>query len=54
MAIQHINKEYEDREVDMRTLKGRRPRRKISKVRAPVIEKRVDDFGFSLVEAGRP
>ena len=53
MAIQYIKRECEDGEVDIRALKGGSRRRKISKVRARLIEKLVDDFGFSLAEAGR-
>jgi predicted transcriptional regulator len=34
-------------------LKAGSRRRKISKVRARLIEKLVDEFGFSLVETGR-
>ena len=53
MAIQYIKRECEDGEVDIRALKGGSRRRKISKLRVRLIEELVDDFGFSLAEAGR-
>ena len=53
MAIQYIKRECEDGEVDIRALKAGSRRRKISKIRTRLIEKLVDDFGFSLAESGR-
>ncbi|MCP4668325.1 MAG: hypothetical protein GY849_18430 [Deltaproteobacteria bacterium] len=53
ITIQDSKRECEDGEIDMRALKGGSRRGKISKVRAYLIEKLVDDFGFSLAEAGR-
>ena len=53
IAIQYIKRECEDREVDIKALKAGSRRRKISKVRTRLIEKLVDEFGFSLAEAGR-
>jgi len=53
IAIDHIMKECKDAGVDIKVLKAGSRRRKISELRARLIEKLVDEFGFSLAEAGR-
>ena len=53
IIFRFVKRECEDREVDIKALKARSRRRKISKVRTRLIEKLVDKFGFSLAEAGR-
>jgi REP element-mobilizing transposase RayT len=53
IAIQYIKRECEDSEVDIKALKAGSRRRKISKIRFRLMEKLVDEFGFSLAETGR-
>ena len=53
IAIDYIMKECKDAGVDIKALKAGSRRRKISELRARLIEKLVDEFGFSLAEAGR-
>jgi hypothetical protein len=53
IAIQYIKRECQDRGVDIKALKAGSRRRKISKIRVRLIEKLVEEFGFSLAETGR-
>jgi len=52
-AMGYIMEECKDAEVDIKALKAGSRRRKISELRARLIEKLVEVFGFSLAEAGR-
>ncbi len=49
----YIKRECEYGGVDSKALKAGSRRRKTSKVQTRLIEKLVDEFGFSLAEAGR-
>jgi REP element-mobilizing transposase RayT len=53
LPMDYIKRECKDEDVDIKALKAGSRRRKISKLRARLIEKLVDEFGFSLVETGR-
>lgn len=46
-------KACKDTRIDIKALKAGSRRRKISELKARLIEKLVDTFGFSLAEAGR-
>jgi hypothetical protein len=53
IAMDYIMRECKNDEIDIKALKAGSRRRKISKVRARLIEKLVDEFGLSLAEVGR-
>ena len=53
IAIDYIMSECKNSEIDIKALKAGSRRRKISEVRARLIEKLVDEFGLSLAEVGR-
>ena len=52
-AIEYIVKACKDAGVDMKAMKAGSRRRSISELRARLIGKLVEEFGFSLTEAGR-
>ena len=52
-AIDYIRRECKDVGVNIKALKAGSRRRKISELRARLIEKLIDEFGFSLAETGR-
>lgn len=52
IAIDYIMSECKNSEIDIKALKAGSRRRKISKLRARLIEKLVDEFGLSLKEVG--
>ena len=52
-AIDYIRRECKDAGVDIKALKAGSRRRKISELRARLIEKLIEEFGFSLAETGR-
>jgi len=53
IAINYIERECKKAEIDIKALKAGSRRRKISEVRARLIPKLVNEFGFSLAAAGR-
>jgi len=53
IAMDYIRRECKAEEVDIKALKAGSRRRKISNVRARLIEKLVNEFGWSLAETGR-
>jgi len=53
IATDYIMRECKKGEIDIKAMKAGSRRQKISKVRARLIEKLVDEFGLSLAEVGR-
>jgi len=53
IGMDYIRKECKKEDVNIRALQAGSRRRKVSKVRALLIEKLVDELGWSLVETGR-